>query len=717
MSGPQKRPSARSTRTKPPPLSSVRIERGALHFDGPGPSHDVPLWAGAVHYFRAPRSEWRTQLEAARDLGLTAIETYVPWQVHEVAAGRFDFGETNPDLDVGAFIDLIGELGLYAIVRPGPHINSEMTFFGLPERIVFDRACQARSPRQAPVVLGFPPRMFPVPSYASETFFGEVERWYAAVGAVLASRVYPRGPIVLLQVDNEAAFYFRDSPYDQDYHPDAIAGFRTWLRERYESAEEFRRVHGEVRFEDVEPPTRFDVCGPDDAGDPQRIPRHLDWAAYREALITHAIARMKGMMEGAGLGGVPMIHNLPLGEMSAPLSLPALEGVVDAVGLDYYHARREHPTIKRRTLFLVGSSRFPISPEMGVGAPYWFTPLSHEDSLYCTEVALAYGLRGLNLYMAVDRDRWYGAPVDASGRARSVASDWRALFAGLRRLEFHRLVRRAAVGVLVPREYLRLARAAHGLGFVSPVWLEAAGGSPVDATSGETLGMAQPIQERFYALIESVSAALDRANIPFVLVDSEVDLARLSDIEVLITPSYELTSAERWRLLNAFAQRGGQVVLGPVTPSFDDTLRGRPFELPRNAELFAEDQVAAMVERLRVENPTIVSPVRVSPSTLEITAHESSDGVRVIFLINPTMHPVDAKITGLRLPPNALLREVVRGRFHALTKEAPSQEPSSARVRIEAQTTLVLEVVVGEDGRAPSDDENDAVPPAQEDGQ
>ena len=43
---------------------------------------------------------------------------------------------------------------------------------------------------------------------------------------MLEPLLYPAGPIVMLQVDNEGALYFRDGPYDQDYHPDAIALFR-----------------------------------------------------------------------------------------------------------------------------------------------------------------------------------------------------------------------------------------------------------------------------------------------------------------------------------------------------------------------------------------------------------------------------------------------------------------------------------------------------------
>ena len=69
-----------------------------------------------------------------RWLGLTFVESYVPWGVHETAEGRFDFGEDDPRKDLGAFLDLAKELGLYVFLRPGPHVNAELPYFGLPRR-------------------------------------------------------------------------------------------------------------------------------------------------------------------------------------------------------------------------------------------------------------------------------------------------------------------------------------------------------------------------------------------------------------------------------------------------------------------------------------------------------------------------------------------------------------------------------------------------------
>lgn len=634
-----KRPAARPpTRARSAKRAAgLRLEDGALRIG----DRTVPLLAGAVHYWRLPRESWRAALGETRALGLPIVETYVPWQVHELAPGEYDFGQRDPRKDVGAFLDVAAELGLYAFVRPGPHINSEMTWFGLPERVVFDKAIQARSPRQNPVVLAFPPRMFPVPSYASDHYHAEVARWIDAVGEELRGRMWPKGPIVLLQVDNEATYWFRDAAYDSDYHPDALRWWRSWIEARYGTPADAGRAHRReyASWDDVRPPERFD------AESPEALPLHLDWGAFREELTARALTKFKQQMKSAGLDGAPLVHNLPLGEQAAPVSTPRLEEIVDLVGLDYYHARREHRTIKRRSLFLAGTSRLPFSPEMGVGAPPWFTPLTHEDSLFCAMCAAAYGVRGMSLYMAVDRERWYGAPIDAQGNPRLEAGAWKSFLHALQSVGFHRLRRRVEIGLMLPREYSRLSRATHLLGVLSPITLEAIGGSPVEACSEEALGFAGPIQVLWWKMIARFAEALTAAAIPYVYLDGDVPEERLEGLRVLIAPTFEYASVERWGRLCAFAADGGTVVFGPAMPTLDETMRARPFEVPRGGRRVLidrpEDAVAVVEELAR--DLAIERPFRAA-APIETAVHEDEGGPRVIFVINPSPERVAARI-------------------------------------------------------------------------
>ena len=636
-----------------------------------------PLFSGAIHYWRLEPDVWRPALIGMRDLGLDIVDTYAPWGVHEVGAGEFDFGERDPKRDLGRFLDLAHELSLWVILRPGPHINAEMTYFGLPERIVYDKACQARSPRQNPVIQPFPPRMFPVPSYASTTYHRETGRWFDAVAAVAAPRLAPAGPVVLVQVDNEAAYYFRNGVYDQDYHPDAIALYRKSLERRHGTLKDAERAHRRsyATWDDIEPPDHFDAPATQD------LPAHLDWAAFQEELVVHAIGRMKRRLVRAGFTGVPMSHNLPLGDMGLPVSVPALDKTVDLVGFDYYHAAREHRTIKRRTLYLTGTVAVPYAPELGAGAPPWFTPLDHEDSLFCAMCACAYGLRGFNIYMAVDRDRWYGAPIDARGLPRPEAQAWKRLIAELRDVAFHDLDRHTEVALVVPQEYRRLSRVTHLLGgLLSPSNVEAVGGTPVDACNEDPLGFKGPVQVLWWRMLAKLSDALTEAGIPYVYVDSDAPLDRLRGKKLIISPVYEFVCPERWDKLLAVAREGATVIFGPAVPELDDGMRPRVFEAPEGARRVLIDTLAdahRLVHALAAELG-LARPFPVDPRPVETCVHSDALGPRVLFVIHPAAGSIDANV---ELPGPMVLTDLMTGeQLEGDSRVAIHLEPQSCRL-------------------------------------
>ena len=85
--------------------------------------------SGAMHYFRIPSAYWEDRLLKLKQCGFNTVETYVAWNLHEPKEGCFNF---DNELDLGKFIDIATELGLYVIVRPGPFICAEFDFGGYP---------------------------------------------------------------------------------------------------------------------------------------------------------------------------------------------------------------------------------------------------------------------------------------------------------------------------------------------------------------------------------------------------------------------------------------------------------------------------------------------------------------------------------------------------------------------------------------------------------
>lgn len=141
------------------------------------------IWiiAGEIHYFRHPAGEWRQVLLRARRAGLNTVSTYVPWNFHEAVEGIVDFQE---DKDLARYIDLIGEMGMYAMLRPGPYICSEWDGGGIPAWLC------AR-----------PVRRF---REDDPVFMEAVERWFDKLMPIISERQVTRGgPVITVQNENE----------------------------------------------------------------------------------------------------------------------------------------------------------------------------------------------------------------------------------------------------------------------------------------------------------------------------------------------------------------------------------------------------------------------------------------------------------------------------------------------------------------------------------
>ncbi len=148
------------------------------------------LIAGAIHYFRVPREYWRDRLLKLKACGFNAVETYVAWNAHMPSEDVFD---TSGMLDIGAFLSLAQELGLYAIVRPGPYICSEWEFGGLPWWLLkYDCALRCMD----------------------RTYIRFVDQYLDHLIPVLLPHLCTRGGnVLMLQVENEYGSYGDDKEY------------------------------------------------------------------------------------------------------------------------------------------------------------------------------------------------------------------------------------------------------------------------------------------------------------------------------------------------------------------------------------------------------------------------------------------------------------------------------------------------------------------------
>lgn len=172
----------------------IRYDGQCLTIDG----RDVFIFSGSFHYFRCPPALWRERFRRIKAAGCNAVETYVPWNLHEPAApaGLDDFS----GVDLTLFRDWLrmaqDEFGFYTIIRPGPYICAEWDGGGIPRWLL------ARRPRTA----AEPTR--PWLRSADPVYLDWARHWMRAVCPVIADaqltrRPPGRGGVILVQIENE----------------------------------------------------------------------------------------------------------------------------------------------------------------------------------------------------------------------------------------------------------------------------------------------------------------------------------------------------------------------------------------------------------------------------------------------------------------------------------------------------------------------------------
>ncbi|CAI9406761.1 glycoside hydrolase family 35 protein [Aestuariimicrobium sp. T2.26MG-19.2B] len=137
--------------------------------------------SGAVHYFRVPPELWRDRLLRVKAMGCNTVETYVAWNFHAPTADQVDFSGWR---DLELFLQTAAEIGLDAIVRPGPYICAEWEGGGFPGWLLRDRNLRLR--------------------VNDPGYLAHVDRWFDELIPRIARHQASRGGnVVMVQVENE----------------------------------------------------------------------------------------------------------------------------------------------------------------------------------------------------------------------------------------------------------------------------------------------------------------------------------------------------------------------------------------------------------------------------------------------------------------------------------------------------------------------------------
>ncbi|HEY3417271.1 MAG TPA: beta-galactosidase, partial [Armatimonadota bacterium] len=391
------------------------------------------LISGEIHYFRVPPDQWRDRLRKLRDAGANCVATYVPWLIHEPAEGTFRFDD--PRYDVEAFLAVCREVGLWAVVRPGPYQYSELRYYGLP-----DWLCDGYPEIRAQHIDGSE-RGVAVVSYLHPRFVEKTRRWYQQVIPRLArQQIDQGGPVAAMQIDNELMLLCGAI----DYHP-AMMGvgcdegrWPAYLQARYGSLEAVNTAYelAATRWADVRPIAQADIRTP---AQRRRCKEYQE--CYYLAAADYA-ALLRDWMREMGVN-VPIVHNAANAPAN-PLFKEIIARLGDSfvLGSDHYYTLgldwpQNNPTPKYamecfaslEELRLFGFP--PTVFEMPSGSLSDYPPVTAHDAACCYLTNLACGMKGYNYYIfaggqnppgaGITTDVYdYGAPLSPTGERREL---------------------------------------------------------------------------------------------------------------------------------------------------------------------------------------------------------------------------------------------------------------------------------------------------------
>ncbi len=166
--------------------STFEIKNGEFYLN----NKEFKIHSGELHYSRVPKEYWKHRLLMMKAMGLNAVTTYVFWNYHEEAPGKWNW---SGEKDLKKFIKTAQEIGLFVIIRPGPYVCAEWDFGGYPWWLQNDKNLEIRTDNQA--------------------FLEECNKYIVQ----LAKQIKPLeiqngGQVIMVQVENEFGSYAVQRP-------------------------------------------------------------------------------------------------------------------------------------------------------------------------------------------------------------------------------------------------------------------------------------------------------------------------------------------------------------------------------------------------------------------------------------------------------------------------------------------------------------------------
>ncbi|MEE8578177.1 MAG: beta-galactosidase, partial [candidate division Zixibacteria bacterium] len=503
-----------------------------------------------LHYFRIEKRYWSICFERIKRAGFKIIATAVPWNIHQGEDKHIDFiGSTDSRKDLVVFLELAREFGFKVILRPGPWVSGQLKWGGLPEFLQRDIRLLARDSKGQEVMMqdlegiqtGY------LPSYLHRNFQFHLRNYFKTFIETTKNYVHPRGPVFMVELDYETSYGRLLRPESSDYNPDILSEhYVAWLEERYEDIKKLNARYKEknASFASVEPPRKFQGLKF------EQYPKVIDWQRFRQWMLNRYLEQLEDIFTSYS---VEPLFFRSLYFQSGDL-LPSFDLVPDDrspfLGCNVF------PT---GTYFdLVNKARF-LKTEYGFAFATSFTsgraalnadreseiaPVTNNSRRFFIAAGLASGFKGMNHYMAVDREHWYGAPLHNDGTVSPGYEVLKNFNTAIGEVGLEEMDSKPGVAILASRldYWLRQTESPKEFGYVKRL---------MDVT---TVGFGRDLM---------------RLKVPYGIREPK-ESETLADFEMLFVPSTEVMSEKDQEALVGLAKAGVTLVLCGVMPRYNE---------------------------------------------------------------------------------------------------------------------------------------------------
>jgi len=530
---------------------------------------NLKLFGGEVQYFRLEKKYWKNILTQLKECGFNFVSTYIPWGLHEIERGRFDFeGVKGEKTNLLEYLELVKEAGLKMAIRPGPFICNEFIYGGYPERIVKKMPEIFTLDYQNRTTKGYwiPKKEGSQPSYLHPAYLEECNIWISAISEVIKPFLTENnGPVEMINLDNEVSYIVMDSMFDSDYNPVMVGKngyYHKFLKRKYRSVENLPSIpfYRVKRFTDIKEPRELtDV--------EKNLQYYFDWVEFKEWVLSEYLTRLRKMYENNDIKKVLFYTNLnphrPEGVPTNPRKFE--EAVNGIVGYDFYRSPflsfSGYSSMARILRYLSSTLKFTWSAEFMSG--WWYEDVSkcwltYEHHKFMSLSAIANGCKGISYFMFHDRETWGSAPVSNRGNKRSVyyaLKDVMKIVNSFEKWDDMKLLPdKIKITYYMPYHWHTY------LGDPSPC-----DDSKVYKGEPEIGGIEAGVLTTEY---EGIFRLLLLAGYSPSIIEIMENPDDLSDCKVLFFPTGPFIDKRTEKVLTEFVKKGGILICGPFIPSF-----------------------------------------------------------------------------------------------------------------------------------------------------